>query len=120
MLSVLCPCIVQGPGTAPTNLNVQSRSSDGLTLSWTNLDFLDWNGEFLYFLVQYRAVSRNTNESDLQAKKNITTISGLHFGTEYEFSVAFIGSGGVGPSSSNFTAMTTQDGKETLHILRAS
>ena len=82
--------------------------SDSVTITWTNLDVLDWNGEFEHFQITYQSVFTGTNLTI--SNTTVLTISSLVFCTKYRISVAFVGSGGVGPESS-LLVDTTNDGE---------
>ena len=96
------------PSAAPSNLTVTAVGSDSVTITWTNLDILDWNGEFEHFQITYQSVSTGRNLTI--SNTTVLTISSLVFGTKYRISVAFVGSGGVGPESS-LLVETTHDGE---------
>ena len=83
---------------APSKLTAADIFSDTVTLTWRNLPLLEWNGEFQNFKIWYESEPSGPNTTLTNTTSVI--LSPLLFGTKYIISVAFIGSGGIGPNSS--------------------
>ena len=97
------------PSASPGNAKVTMVSTENITLTWNQLKLPDWNGEFLHFRLEYKSDLYSV-DNGFESNTTSATIYWLHYGAEYRISIAFVGTGGVGPAFS-ISVLTLQDGR---------
>ncbi|KAI6654365.1 Receptor-type tyrosine-protein phosphatase delta-like isoform X10 [Oopsacas minuta] len=99
------------PSQCPQNVQVEVDGSTSLLISWNSMLMTEENGVITSYMIIAKGHGYDTGEYVRTAKSDATyfTIEDLQEANEYSVSIAAANNAGIGPFSTELTAITNED-----------
>ena len=103
--------------TGPPHDVTPSTTSMSVSVSWSEIECIEQNGEIIDYAVMFQEVGGMMVTGTVNAMATTFTATGLTPYTNYTFSVAGVNSIDTGPYTNTITIQTDEDGKLVWNVI---